>query len=190
MEAKERIALANKFFEDSQNLVGNLYGRWQDEKEYEDINDYGKPVQKALEKIGGKLVSMHKKPFGFTYELGGYQYRVKYTAKEYSFGRVDQMKAAAKAQQAPAPRPATEGMHPSLAAYFDMAREGRLPSDFKDWDLKGINGWTVAHEAARFGKLPANFDKWDMADETGTTVRMVAVECGHAPEFLKKPKLG
>lgn len=43
-------------------LLCNLWERWQDEKEYEDIEDYGKVIAKEL---GFKSVEMSKRPFGF-----------------------------------------------------------------------------------------------------------------------------
>lgn len=185
MEAKERIALSNKFFEDSQTLVGNLYARWQDEKEYEDINDYGKPVQKALDKIGGKLVSMHKRPFGFTYELGGFQYMVRHTAKEYSFARVDQV-APKKPVSGPAKNspgdPMTETPLQKARRFLDMARDGHLPDGFNDWALANEGGWTVAHQALKAGPLPAGFNQWSLADSSGWTVAHEAAANSRLPE--------
>jgi hypothetical protein len=44
-------------------LCANLYGRWQDEKEYEDFNDYVKVATEAATKQGLTLVKMTKRPF-------------------------------------------------------------------------------------------------------------------------------
>lgn len=51
-------------------LIGNLYGRWLDEREYEDINEYGKVISDKL----GFPVKMTKRPFGF--KFGGFQAKV------------------------------------------------------------------------------------------------------------------
>jgi hypothetical protein len=185
LDTKERIAIANKFFEDSQKMVGYLYIRWQDEKEYEDINDYGKPVQEALEKIGGKLISMHKKPFGFTYELADFQYRVRHTAKEYSFARVDQVapkKAATGHTKEDHGMTKDETPLQKATRFITMARDGQLPDDFNEWSLANNSGWTVAHQALKAGPLPVDFDAWDMADNTGWTVAHEAAANNRLPE--------
>lgn len=41
------------------NMFGSLQNRWQDEQEYEDINDYAIP----LKKLGLDVVKMVKRPF-------------------------------------------------------------------------------------------------------------------------------
>ena len=43
-------------------LICNLYDRWLDESEYEDINDYLEVIQKKVP----EAFKMHKRPFGFT----------------------------------------------------------------------------------------------------------------------------
>lgn len=51
------------------NTFINLYGRWQDEKEYEDFNDYVKVMQTSVEKVVGKITNVKgtKKPFGLKF---------------------------------------------------------------------------------------------------------------------------
>ena len=44
------------------DLIFGLYERWQDEYEYEDINDYLKVIQKSLP----EAFKIHKNPFGIT----------------------------------------------------------------------------------------------------------------------------
>ena len=44
------------------DLIFYLYERWQDESEYEDINDYLKAIQKHIP----EAYKIHKRPFGFT----------------------------------------------------------------------------------------------------------------------------
>ena len=45
----------------------HLYGRWQDEKKYENIEDYLKSMQEVLPTAS----KMTKRPFGVIYENGG-----------------------------------------------------------------------------------------------------------------------
>ena len=44
------------------DLIFYLYERWQDEKEYEDTNDYLKAIQKEIP----QAYKIHKRPFGIT----------------------------------------------------------------------------------------------------------------------------
>lgn len=55
--------------ENFQNTIFNLYDRWQDEHEYEDIKDYAKPLENIVSKIIGKDIelAMTKRPFGFKF---------------------------------------------------------------------------------------------------------------------------
>jgi hypothetical protein len=47
------------------NTFANLWNRWQDEKEYEDINEYAKVLHGAINKIDEcMLFKATKKPFG------------------------------------------------------------------------------------------------------------------------------
>lgn len=55
-------------FEALQNLLGTLWGRWQDEHEYEDIREYGAAIAKHLP-AGFTLTAMTKRPFGFRFTL-------------------------------------------------------------------------------------------------------------------------
>ena len=53
VQQKEQIA----------TVLGNLYGRWQDEREYEDFADYKRAMEKTLNGMGYTLVKMTKSPF-------------------------------------------------------------------------------------------------------------------------------
>ena len=46
--------------------LGYLWSRWQDEKEYENFDDYGKQMEKLLAEHGNvfKFVKATKRPFG------------------------------------------------------------------------------------------------------------------------------
>jgi len=50
---------------DTMDTLGYSWGRWQDEREYEDIKDYAQLFTKAIEKSGFQFVKMTKRPFGF-----------------------------------------------------------------------------------------------------------------------------
>lgn len=58
MTKKETSNLIN---EKHMDLISMLYSRWQDEKEYEDINDYVERFKKAIP----GTISGTKRPFGF-----------------------------------------------------------------------------------------------------------------------------
>lgn len=52
----------------------NLFDRWQDECEYEDINDYGKAILKTINKsfpeYEAKLIKSTDEPFGVIIQVG------------------------------------------------------------------------------------------------------------------------
>lgn len=62
------------------NAFYNLYDRWLDECKYEDINDYGKALNKVIvsefPNYGVKLVSSTKRPFGIKLEMDGKKFHV------------------------------------------------------------------------------------------------------------------
>lgn len=69
-------------------ILDNLYCRWQDEKEYEDINDYKVAFAKAA-KVN--VVKATKRPFGFVVEfseLPGNQYHIIATARTSQWKRL------------------------------------------------------------------------------------------------------
>lgn len=85
---------ASDFFDEITKAKGDeiahldyLHWRWMDEKEFEDINDYQKPLNPIAEKFGVKITKMHKRPFGFTFEVDGRTYRVKSTGRNHSYQR-------------------------------------------------------------------------------------------------------
>lgn len=82
-ENRDRIT---KMFEGMQDLLSNLYVRWLDEKEYEDINDYKKVVDAELKKYSMEVTKMNKRPFGFNFTIGNdavYQIIMKSAAYEW-----------------------------------------------------------------------------------------------------------
>lgn len=62
------------------NALYNLYDRWLDESEYEDINDYGKAIADIMAKefpsYDIKLVQTTKRPFGVKVKMNGSTYSV------------------------------------------------------------------------------------------------------------------
>ena len=84
----ERKAAASALFDEIQDVMLCLYERWQDEREYEKIEDYGKPLITQVSLIGGEFKKMVKRPFGFIYDLAGATYQVKMTSKSYSYKRI------------------------------------------------------------------------------------------------------
>lgn len=65
----------NEYLNKAGPTIVNLCERWIDEHEYEDINEYGKIVQKGMPK-GFRLENMTKKPFGFRFTDGQQRYRL------------------------------------------------------------------------------------------------------------------
>jgi len=60
------------------NIIVNLYGRWLDERAYEDINEYGEFLKKHLPPKM-TMLKMTKRPFGFAFTYQGRP------GKEYAF---------------------------------------------------------------------------------------------------------
>ncbi len=64
------------FYQEAQETMCNLAGRWQDESEYEDIADYQKVIEPLAAKHGLKIVRMQKRPFGVIAQSGARKYCV------------------------------------------------------------------------------------------------------------------
>jgi len=65
-----------------QDCAVYLYGRWLDEREYEDIKEYGQVVAPHMMKLGVKFKKMNKRPFGFTFEVDGRDYQITVNSRE------------------------------------------------------------------------------------------------------------
>lgn len=66
----------------------NLYDRWQDEREYEDWNEYKKYFETHS---GFKLVAASKRPFSFSFEhkdFPGAVYQIKVTSRSIAWRRI------------------------------------------------------------------------------------------------------
>lgn len=75
---------ANDFFATFGDHAANLYGRWQDEREYEDFADYVANIKREVEALGGVFVSATSRPFHITFELDGKRYKIKVTSRTVS----------------------------------------------------------------------------------------------------------
>lgn len=75
------------FYEKAQPTMEYLAGRWQDEREYEDIADYAKPLQKLAKAAGVEIVKMTKRPFGCIFTVGGKRFALT-IGKYYAYKRV------------------------------------------------------------------------------------------------------
>ena len=58
------------------NVMFNLYERWLDEHEYEDINDYANVIKDVMKNEGYVLPNVvgTKRPFGIKFSSGGVAY--------------------------------------------------------------------------------------------------------------------
>lgn len=65
------------------------------------------------------------------------------------------------------------------------ARDGELPPDFDQWDLRDAEGRAVAHIAAAYGNLPTEFSAWDLRDANGASVAHYAASEGHYRPVLE-----
>lgn len=63
----------------NENMLASLWARWQDEKEYEDINEYGARIAKEFPE-GWKLLKSTKRPFGVHVEIDGLKWEISVTA--------------------------------------------------------------------------------------------------------------
>lgn len=86
--APEHKATINRVFRSAEKTMSYLYCRWQDEKEYEDIADYAKPIRPLLP-AGMNFRRMTKRPFGFEFDIGtDAVYSVFVNAKQYGWKRI------------------------------------------------------------------------------------------------------
>jgi hypothetical protein len=79
----------NKLMDKMIDTLSYLYGRWQDEKENEDFNDYGTAMTtafmkhtKALSMTDASIVKATKRPFGFVYDFNGWRVHLSIKSSE------------------------------------------------------------------------------------------------------------
>lgn len=81
--------LFSEFINSKLEFLGMLWGRWQDEKDHEDINDYGVAFEKSFPAdYGWKVIKCTKRPFGFVVQTGTEQRQVTVTARAVNWKRV------------------------------------------------------------------------------------------------------
>jgi hypothetical protein len=80
-------ATVEAFVTAKQSLLGNLWARWQDEKEYEDINEYGMRIAKDFPE-GWKLIKSSKRPFGVVVQIEAEHWQISVTGRSISYKRV------------------------------------------------------------------------------------------------------
>jgi hypothetical protein len=82
----------NKMFDEKRsNLFVQLYCRWQDEKQYEDIKDYQTVIQQNIP-VNFKVQKMTKRPFGFHFKVNEFPeatYSISVNSKSMGWGRVE-----------------------------------------------------------------------------------------------------
>ncbi len=83
MSSTEIADKANRIFTAAFGTMEYLYDRWQDERQYEDIRDYGARVVPHVEAEGGRFLAMSKRPFGFTFEVDGSTYSATINERNY-----------------------------------------------------------------------------------------------------------
>lgn len=76
------------FMDAATDTLSYLYSRWQDEKEYEDINDYAKPLLEKATAAGLPTPVMQRRPFGCKFTLAGKTYLVYVNARTMGWKRV------------------------------------------------------------------------------------------------------
>jgi hypothetical protein len=67
---------AKSFFDIAADLLAQLYGRWLDEKDHEDIEDYMSALLEAASAAGVVLQNMTKRPFGAVFTCDGRTYHM------------------------------------------------------------------------------------------------------------------
>ena len=80
---ESRAKTMEKLLDKTTSLISYLYGRWQDEKEYEDFGDYAKAIQ--IE-VGSIFVKATKRPFGFIVDIPGFPYKVQIYINQKAIG--------------------------------------------------------------------------------------------------------
>ncbi len=73
------------FFDGIKNTAANLADRWRDEEEYEDIGDYKKVLQEVSTPFKVQVLTMTRRPFGFTFIMEGNPTRYRFTVLARKF---------------------------------------------------------------------------------------------------------
>jgi hypothetical protein len=86
----DRMLKAKAIFNDQkvQDRISELYCRWQDEREYEDLAEYAKALEPLFAAHGAKVVQGSRRPFGIIVELDGANYLYAATSNSLYYKRV------------------------------------------------------------------------------------------------------
>lgn len=84
-EARTSELSAGAFAGEISSLAETLFSRWQDEKDYEDIEEYRLALQDRAEPMGATIESMTRVPFGFVFNLGGQRFWFKCLKDQMTF---------------------------------------------------------------------------------------------------------
>ena len=87
-QEKSRQQKARELYEQLEEKMVNLYSRWLDERNYEDIRDYSVHFENDVQAIGGTFVRMTSRPFGFVYTLEGVSYQIAIAKDTYTYKRI------------------------------------------------------------------------------------------------------
>lgn len=71
-QAESRAEIMKLLVRRVEDVLCNLYNRWQDEKENEDFSDYEKVMS---DMVDHGFVKGTKRPFGFIVQMDGFPYR-------------------------------------------------------------------------------------------------------------------
>lgn len=82
------MTAAETFFNAAAQTMGNLYGRWQDEREYEDIADYAMPLQRIAKQHNCAVESITARPFAIKFVAEGKRYEMKCGARSVSYRQI------------------------------------------------------------------------------------------------------
>lgn len=69
--------------------VDYLFDRWQDERDYEEFDDYILRAKSVVEKAGGKFIHLQEHPFVLKYEKDERILEVKRTSKELTITEIN-----------------------------------------------------------------------------------------------------
>jgi len=90
MDTEKRKSIVMGVFKDRtvQVRLINLYSRWLDEREYEDIREYGDNIKPLIERENVRFVKMVKRPFGPVFTVDNCNYHISITTKKIQVKQV------------------------------------------------------------------------------------------------------
>ena len=85
---KEKSKAAEKFYREAKEVLIDLYSRWQDEKQYENIKDYQNSLNPIAKQFGVVITKMTKRPFGCEFTVDGKTFRFNASATWVEYKRI------------------------------------------------------------------------------------------------------